>query len=205
MLVALAALLMAPAALAQAKGDAAGEDAAAAGEETGWQRHPWVLEGTFGLGAPSGLAGLMVDYAVTDALSLSGGLGIGSGRHGKWSPQLAIGGRARVPGARHYRWTLELYYSTGSWVAPRLRLVDTGLGSGPPPNPYSPRLHWVMPAVGVDIRRWRDGASLRIYGGLAVPLDSRDVRCGDQNPCQDPEERQKARFPFIAIAFGAAP
>jgi hypothetical protein len=91
-----------------------------------WATRPMTFEAHLGFGTPVGTLGVVVDYLVTPAFSLGGGVGLGSGPSDGADVHGAIGARARPAQGRNSALVLGAALSTGAYRRFTLDLFGSG-------------------------------------------------------------------------------
>ena len=157
-----------------------------------FDEHLLTIATVIGIGTPTGELGIEVTAAPTPYFELSGGIG-----RGFYGPQLAAMPRLRLPGRGHWAFTFGVGYSQGEYGDFTLFCFD-----GPCPL-WRGTIQWANVEAGGELQL-DGGFTLRVFGGVDLPLNPDGLRCIDNgsNDCAYETHRRVVPFPSTGVAIG---
>jgi hypothetical protein len=172
-----------------------------------WQARPFALDGVLGIATPFGLAGVFVEYAPVEALSLGGG--VGTNLLG-----LQLAGMARFRFTPEQRGSLFFGagYSQGAHyqghgVQDGVFSLLTGPLAQNSHNSYRylewSTARWINLEVGGE-RRNQSGFDARGFVGVAILLNADDGVLSEQRDRYDQSIGPRALMVYAGTAFGYA-
>lgn len=139
-----------------------------------WEVRPLTVEGHLGAGTPVGLIGIMVDYLLSPAFSLAGGVGFGSAPDDSPGPHGAVMARLRPARGEKNAFILGGGFSIGPYRRLGSALGDYGTSVS------SDLGYFFQGEVGWE-RRTPKGFMVRLTAGIAAMLNPGSLSCKDSS------------------------